>query len=92
MDKLEDPMKRYEKEHQKRNFFRLCDDFRNFSSKAIFELETVDKIHRQLRPGANAIKPFAAVINEFSYLARAFVRLGLKSMPGTNTLAYYENS
>jgi hypothetical protein len=31
------------------------------------------------------------VIYEFSYQARVCVRLGLKSMPGTNTLAYYVN-
>jgi hypothetical protein len=29
---------------------------------------------------------------QFSYLASAFVRLGWKSLPGTNALAYYENS
>ncbi len=42
--------------------------------------------------GANVIKLFLSVIYKFSYQARVFVRLGLKSMPGTNTLAYYENS
>jgi len=43
-----------------------------------------------LCPGANVIKLFLSVIYEFSYLAQVFVRLGWKSLPGTNTLAYYE--
>ncbi len=37
-------------------------------------------------------KTFLSVVYEFSYQARVFARLGLTSMPGTNTLAYYENS
>jgi hypothetical protein len=45
-----------------------------------------------IRFGANAIKLFTAVIYEFLYLAKVFVRLGWKSFPGTNTLAYYEYS
>jgi hypothetical protein len=45
-----------------------------------------------LRPGSNVINPFTVVIYEFSYKARVFVRIGLKSFSGTNTLAYYENS
>ncbi len=43
------------------------------------------------RPGANVIKLFTAVIYEPSYYARVFVRLCWKILPGTNTLAYYEN-
>ncbi len=43
-------------------------------------------------PGVNAIKLFLPVTNEFSYKARVFARLGWKSLPGTNTLALYENS
>jgi hypothetical protein len=43
-------------------------------------------------PGANVIKLFWSVTYRFSHLARVFVRLGLKSLPRTNTLAYYENS
>ncbi len=41
--------------------------------------------------GANLIKLFWAVIHIFSYQARVFVRLGWKSLLGTNTLAYYED-
>jgi hypothetical protein len=43
-------------------------------------------------PGANVIKLFWSVIYIFLYKARVFVRLGLKSLPRTNTVAYYENS
>ncbi len=42
--------------------------------------------------GPNVIKLFTTVIYEFSYLARVFVRIGLKSLSGTNTPAYYEKS
>ncbi len=42
-------------------------------------------------PGANVIKLLLSAIYGFSYKARVFVRLGLKSLPGTKTLAYYEN-
>jgi hypothetical protein len=42
--------------------------------------------------GANVIKLFWSVIYRFSDLARVFVRLGLKSLPRTNPLAYNENS
>ncbi len=42
-------------------------------------------------PGANVIKKFTPVIYGFSYQARVFVRLDQKSLPMTNTLAYYEN-
>jgi hypothetical protein len=35
---------------------------------------------------------FLSVICVFSYLARVFVRQDWKSLPMTNTLAYYENS
>ncbi len=41
--------------------------------------------------GPNVIKHFFSVIYEFSYWARVFVRLSWKSLPGTNTLAYYQN-
>ncbi len=33
-----------------------------------------------------------SIIYEFSDEARVFVRLGWKSLPGTNTLTYYKNS
>ncbi len=36
-------------------------------------------------------KTFLSVINRFSYYTRLFVRLGWKSLPRTNTLAYYKN-
>jgi hypothetical protein len=42
--------------------------------------------------GANVIKLFLFVTYRFSYKDTAFVRLGWKSLPWTNTLAYYENS
>jgi hypothetical protein len=42
-----------------------------------------------LPKGANVIKLFLFVMYEFSYQAGLFVRIGLKSFPGTNTLAYY---
>ncbi len=41
--------------------------------------------------GANVIKLFLSVIYGFLYLARVFVRLYWKSLPMTNTLAYYKN-
>jgi hypothetical protein len=44
-----------------------------------------------LAPRANVIKLSFFVIYEFSYQARVFVRLGWKSLPRTNTPAYYEN-
>ncbi len=40
---------------------------------------------------ANVIKHFLYVIYGFLCLARMFVRKDLKSLPMTNTLAYYEN-
>ncbi len=42
-----------------------------------------------MTPGANVIDLFLSVIYGFSYQATAFVRLSWKSLPGTNTLAYY---
>ncbi len=42
-------------------------------------------------PGANVIKPLLSVIYVFSFESRAFVKLGYKSLIGTNTLAYYES-
>jgi hypothetical protein len=42
-------------------------------------------------PGANAIKLFLTVIYIFAYKVRVFVRLDHKSLPMTNTLAYYKN-
>jgi hypothetical protein len=42
--------------------------------------------------GANIIKLFVFVIKQISYLAGVFVTLGWKSLPQTNTIAYYENS
>jgi hypothetical protein len=44
------------------------------------------------RPGANVIKLFVSVIYEFSYQAKVFARLGLKSLPQRNTLAHYKNT
>ncbi len=44
-----------------------------------------------LDPGANVKKLFLPMIYVFLYLARVFVRLDWKSLPMTNTLAYYEN-
>jgi hypothetical protein len=35
-------------------------------------------------------KTILSVIYDFSLKARAFVRQGLKSLPGTNTLVYYK--
>jgi hypothetical protein len=43
-------------------------------------------------PGVNVTNLFESVIYEFLYQARVFVRPGLKSLPGTITLAYYKNS
>jgi hypothetical protein len=40
-------------------------------------------------PGANVIKLFMSVIYGFSYYARVYVRLDQKSLPMTNTQAYY---
>ncbi len=40
--------------------------------------------------GAIVIKN--SVVCEFSYQARVFVRIGWKSLLGTNGLAYYNNS
>ncbi len=42
-------------------------------------------------PGANVIKLFLSVIYGFLYKAREFLRLDLKSVPMTNTLANYDN-
>jgi hypothetical protein len=52
---------------------------------------TATALPANIRPGANVIKRFLYVIYGFSYLARGFVRLDRKSLPMTNTLAYYEN-
>jgi hypothetical protein len=41
--------------------------------------------------GLNVIKLFLSVKYGFSYEARVFVRPGKKSLPMTNTLAYYKN-
>jgi hypothetical protein len=43
-------------------------------------------------PLGQCYKTFLSVIYGFSYKDIVFVRLGWKSLPGTNTLAYYENS
>jgi hypothetical protein len=37
-------------------------------------------------------KTLLSVIYKFLHEARVFVRVGLKILPGTNTLAYYENA
>ncbi len=42
-----------------------------------------------LSGGLNVIKVFVGNLRLF--VAIVFVRPGLKSLPGTNTLAYYEN-
>jgi hypothetical protein len=44
-----------------------------------------------MSPGPNVIKLFTSVIYEFSYHAGMFGRPGLKSLPGTNAIAYYES-
>ncbi len=44
-----------------------------------------------LGPGANVIKLILSVIYRYSYKSRGFVRLGWKSLPGTNSLAHFEN-
>ena len=61
------------------------------------------RFRRELRSGVNVIKLFTAAIYGFSEYARVFVsgkpfQPGLmlmgeakKGLPGTNTLAYYEN-
>jgi hypothetical protein len=49
------------------------------------------KVLIKLAPWASDIKLFTSVIYQSSNLARVFVRLGWKGLPGTNTLAYYEN-
>ncbi len=41
---------------------------------------------------AQCYKTFLSVNCVFSYYARVFVRLCWKSLPGTNTLAYYKDS
>ncbi len=51
-----------------------------------------EKSFETVTPGANVIKLSLSVINEFSYQARVFVRLGRKSLEGTNTTANYEKS
>jgi hypothetical protein len=50
-----------------------------------------EKCFITLTLGANVIKLFLHVNYRFSYQARVFVRLDWKSLPNTNTLAYYEN-
>jgi hypothetical protein len=62
------------------------------SNKILAYNKKISFTHITGAPGANFIKLFMSVIYKFSYKARVFVRLGLKSMPGTNTLAYHENS
>jgi hypothetical protein len=52
----------------------------------------VTYVSKKLVPGSNVINPFTAVICEFLYKPRVFVRMGRKSLLGTNTPAYYENS
>jgi hypothetical protein len=51
----------------------------------------LELIEKYKETGANAIKLFLPVIYTFSYKARAFVRMGLKSLPGTNT-SFLQNS
>jgi hypothetical protein len=41
---------------------------------------------------AQYYKTIYSAIYEFLYQGRVFVRLGWKSLPGTNTLACYQNS
>ncbi len=43
-----------------------------------------------LSPGANVIKLFCPWFTNF-LTKLVFIRLGLKGMPGTNTVAYYKN-
>ncbi len=42
-------------------------------------------------PRAQCYKTFLSVTYEFLFYARVFVRLGWKSLPGTNSPLYYEN-
>ncbi len=51
----------------------------------------VIKIFYNIEPWGQCHKPFLAVICEFWYKSRAFVRLGWKSLLGAITLAYYEH-
>jgi hypothetical protein len=44
------------------------------------------------KPEHNVVKLCMSEINLFLYKARVFVRIGWKSLPGTNILAYYKNS
>ncbi len=44
----------------------------------------------KVQPGLNLIKLFTVAVYEFWYWARVFVRLGWKSLPRTNALAYFE--
>ncbi len=50
-----------------------------------------EKLECLFGPEGNVIKLFPPVIYGFLYKARVFVRLDQKSLPMTNTLAYYEN-
>jgi hypothetical protein len=46
------------------------------------------KMFMKLTTGVNLVKLFTSVTYEFLYSARLFVKLGWKSLPGTNTIAY----
>jgi hypothetical protein len=50
------------------------------------------KIFITLAPGPDVIKLVVAVIYKLSCKARVIVRLGWKSMPGPNALAFHKNS
>jgi hypothetical protein len=50
--------------------------------------EDIEMAEAIARPGHHVIDLFTAVIYEFSIYARVFVRIGLKGLSGTNTLAY----
>ncbi len=69
---------------------RLLHECKEYNYKECKEKKEY-KIRQQLRR-PYVIKLFTAVIYEFSYFDRVFVRVSLKSLLGTNTLAYYENS
>ncbi len=49
------------------------------------------KLYTTLATGADVIKHVLSVIYRFSHYARVFIRLGWKSLPSTNALAYYEH-
>jgi hypothetical protein len=60
-------------------------------SNKVFDTGRLLDLTINIRLGANVLKPYLTVIFKFLYSAGGFIRLGWKSLSGTNTLAYYEN-